>query len=204
MKKPQCRRGRGGFTLIEMLIVMALMIILLLFAIPALQTSMRQGKLRGIANETATLMRLARLEAIRRSCTSIVKIATNPPRVEGFPDCDGDGVADADKPGLGSFPLPYGTHLLAPPNLTGKDSVGLLSADPAGGAAKVAIFQPDGSIQDIGGFHFGDDNGNFLEVWVAPQATARIEVHKCRVCSDAMERTDWYAAGDGGEAWTWK
>jgi prepilin-type N-terminal cleavage/methylation domain-containing protein len=208
MKEPQSGRSPSGFTLIEMLVVMALLIILILFAVPTLQTVMRQGKLRGIANETATLMRRARLEAIKRSCPSIVRMfdvdGTNPLRMEGFPDCDRDGVLDADKPTLGSFPLPSGVHFLAPPDLRGKDSVAGFSPDPAGGAANVAIFQPDGSIQAIGGFRFGDDNGNFLEVWVDPAATARTEVHKCRLCTNADLRADWYASGDGGEVWEWK
>jgi len=204
MKKPQSGRGPSGFTLIEMLVVLAILMILLLFAVPVLQTATRRSKLRGMANETATVMRLARLAAIKNSCPSIVKIVIDSsPRVEGFPDCDGNGVLDADKKTLGSFPLPYGVHFLAPPNLQGNASVGDLSADPGGGAANVAIFQPDGSIAATGGFRFGDDNGNFLEVWVSPLATARIEVHKCLLCTDASDRTDWYANGDNGK-WVWK
>lgn len=208
MKEAQSGRGHDGFTLIEMLVVLALMMILMLFAVPVLQTTMRQSKLRGIAGETATLMRRARLEAIKRSCTSIVRIVdtsgANPAHVEGFADCDGDGVADTDKPTLGTFPVPSGVRFLAPPDLEWKDSVGGLSPDPGGGAANVAIFQRDGAIQDIGGFRFGDAVGNFLEVWAEPAATARIEVHKCRLCTDAANRTDWYASGDGGEAWQWQ
>lgn len=197
-----------------MLVVLAVLLVLLILAVPALQTALRQSKLRGIANETAFVMRLARLEAIKRSCPAIVKTAVytvgsgaTPAldyRVEGFADCDGDGVADADKPILGTFSLPYGVHFLAPPNQKGKDSIEGLSADPGGGAAKVAIFRPDGSIQDIGGFRFGDDLGNFLEVWAAPAATARIEVHKCLLCTDAATRADWYANGDNGKAWEWQ
>jgi len=203
MKKPQSGRGPRGFTLIEMLVVLAILMILLLFAVPALQTAMRQGKLRGMANETATVMRLARLAAIKNSCPSIVKIVIDSsPRVEGFPDCDGNGVLDADKKTLGSFPLPYGVHFLAPPNLQGNASIDGLSADPGGGAANVAIFQPDGSIQKIGAFRFGDDVGNFLEVSVSPQATARIEVHKCLLCT--ANPADWYANGDNGKSWVWK
>ena len=205
MKEPQSGRSPSGFTLIEMLVVLAILMILLLFAVPALQTAMRQSKLRGMANETATLMRLARLEAIKNSCTSIVKIVEDDtPHVEGFPDCDGDGVLDADKKSLGTFALPYGVRFFAPPNLKGKDSIDGLSVDPAGGAANVAIFRGDGSIQAIGGFRFGDDVGNFLEVWVSPTATARIEVHKCLLCTDASVRADWYANGDNGKAWVWQ
>ena len=206
MKKPQSGRGPRGFTLIEMLVVLAILMILLLFAVPALQTAMRQGKLRGMANETATVMRLARLAAIKNSCPSIVKIVIDSsPRVEGFPDCDGNGVLDADKKTLGSFPLPYGVHFLAPPNLQGNASIDGLSADPGGGAANVAIFQPDGSVRDreTGAFRFGDDNGNFLEVRIAPPATARIEVRKCLLCT-ADDSSDWYANGDNGKSWVWK
>jgi prepilin-type N-terminal cleavage/methylation domain-containing protein len=205
MKDPQSGRSPSGFTLIEMLVVLALLMILMLFAVPALMTAMRQSKIRGIANQTANLMRLARLEAIKRSCQAIVKMdETDPPRMEGFPDCDKDGVADADKPSLGSFPLPNGVRFLAPPNLADGASVEGLSADPGGGAANVAIFLPNGSIQNTGGFRFGDDDGNFLEVYVEPEATARIEIRKCLLCTDATNTADWYAAGDGGKAWEWK
>jgi prepilin-type N-terminal cleavage/methylation domain-containing protein len=203
MKAPQSGRGPRGFTLIEMLAVLAIMLILLLFAVPVLQTTMRQSKLRGITSQTTTLMRQARLEAIRRSCQSIVRIVENPPQMEGFSDCDKNGIADVDKPALGSYPLPTGVRFLAPPDLKGKASVAELSPNPIPGEANVAIFQPDGSIDQRGGFRFADDRGNFLEVWVEPKATARVEIHKCRLCTDAGDRADWYAAGAGGEAWTW-
>jgi prepilin-type N-terminal cleavage/methylation domain-containing protein len=204
MKEPKPGRAPSGFTLIEMLAVLAIMIILMLFAVPVLQTTMRQSKLRAIVSETATLMRQARLEAIRRSCTSIVRIVEEPPQVEGFSDCDKNGVADADKPALGSYPLPTGVSFLAPPDLAGEDSVAGFSLDPNfDPGPNVAIFQPDGSIDESGGFRFADDRGNFLEVWVEPKATARVEIHKCRLCTDADNRADWYAAGAGGEAWTW-
>ena len=36
-----------------------------------------------------------------------------------------------------------------------------------------------------------------------PAATARIEIRKCRKCEDPKDTTDWYATGDGGEAWKW-
>ncbi len=208
MKKPQCGRGRGGFTLIEMLVVLCIVIILMLFAVPALQTYVRQGKLLGVASQTKALMQRARFEVVRWSCPTIVRIVeaagTKPARVEGFVDCDNDGVADADKPDLGSFPLPSGVYLLAPPDREGKDSVGGLSPDPAGGDANVALFKSQyGTIDKFGGFRFGDDRGNFLEVWVDQTAMARPEIHKCRLCT-ADVRSDWYAQGAGGEQWIWK
>jgi prepilin-type N-terminal cleavage/methylation domain-containing protein len=209
MKEPQPGRGQSGFTLIETLVVLVLMVILMTFAVPSLFTTLRAGKLRGTATEVATLMRLARLEAIRRSCPAIVRVlaadASTPARIEGLVDCDGDGIHDADKSPLGTFPLPGRVYLLAPPDLEGEDSVAGLSPDPADAAApNVAIFNGDGSVDEIGGFRFADEAGNFLEVWVEPAATARIEVHKCLLCTDAADRSDWYAQGDDGRAWEWK
>jgi prepilin-type N-terminal cleavage/methylation domain-containing protein len=208
MKRGRKGRAARGFTLIETLVVLVFLAILLSFAIPSLFTAMRQGKLRGAADETATLMRLARLEAIKQSCQVIVRPlvagASSPDRMEGVVDCNGDGVQDDDRKSLGTIALPARAHLLAPPNLAGKDSVAGLSADPAGGEVNVAVFQGDGSVQDPGSFRFGDDFGNFLEVRVWPKATARIEVRKCLLCTTADDDLDWYANGDGGRAWTWK
>lgn len=200
-------RAARGFTMIETLLVLVLLMILMSFAIPSLLGMVRQGKLRGAADETATLMRLARLEAIKRSCPTVVRVldadGDTPERVEAIVDCNSDGIQDADKKSLGTLPLPPRIHLLAPPNLAGKDSVKDFSADPAGGDAKVAIFQGDGSIRIPGAFRFGDETGNFLEVRVAPQATARIEVRKCLACV-ADDDADWYANGQNGRSWTWK
>lgn len=207
MNRERPGRAARGFTMIETLVVLTLLAILMSFAIPSLLNMVRQGKLRGAADETATLMRLARLEAIKRSCPTIVRIletdGDNPERVEAVVDCNNDGLQDADKKSLGTMPLPPRVHHLAPPNLAGKDSVDVFSDDPAGGDANVAIFQGNGSIDEVGAFRFGDETGNFLEVRVAPQATARIEVRKCLVCASDDE-SDWFANGEAGRAWTWK
>lgn len=208
MNRERLVRAARGFTMIETLLVLVLLLILMTFAIPSLLGMVRQGKLRGAADETATLMRLARLEAIKRSCPAIVRIldagGATPERVEAIVDCNGDGLQDADKKSLGTLPLPPRVHHLAPPDQAGKDSFKGFSVDPAGGDANVAIFQGDGSIDETGAFRFGDETGNFLEVRVAPQATARIEVRKCLVCVNADDDRDWYANGKDGRAWTWK
>ena len=211
MKRERTGRAARGFTMIETLVVLVILALLMLFAVPSLFTMMRQGKLRGAADETATLMRVARLEAIKQSCTTIVRplVASggNPDRVEGLVDCNGDGVQDADRKPLGVVALPSRVHLLGPANVTGKDAVVKFSADPGGGEVSVAKFLGDGSVDDLGTIRMGDESGNFLEVRVSPKATARVEVRKCLACtaaSNAFDSTDWYANGDNGKAWTWK
>ncbi len=209
------QRAERGFTLIELLVVIVLAMILMALAFPTLQTALRSGKLRGAANQTMTLMRLARLEAIKFSGQGIVYIVPStgdePGRVEAFSDRNSNGARDPEEPIVGTFPLPAGVFLLAPPDLSGVASVAGLTEDDDGGPNE-AVFLPDGSIRDVGGFRLGDLNGNFLEVWVEPQATARVELHKCLLCTNADNRADWYAPGDNagsfgksGDAWgTWK
>src|SRR5215208_49303 len=180
MQKQPTDRAARGFTLIETLVVLTIILTVALFTMPSLLATVRQAKLRGMANQTAVLMRLARLEAIRYGCPAVVRVAAagggQPAGVEGFADCNNDGLQDADKRTLGRFPIPRNVRLLAPPALEGKDAVDDLSTDLTDAAApNVAIFLGNGSISATGAFRFGDDAGNFLEVRVEPIATPRIE-----------------------------
>ncbi|HEY0511180.1 MAG TPA: GspH/FimT family pseudopilin [Thermoanaerobaculia bacterium] len=203
MKNPLSGRGQRGFTLIEMLVVLAVMAILMLFAAPAIQTSIHQAKMRGIAQEVTVLMRQARMDAIKTSAQAVVRLvpkSADTPflQVQAFSDRDSDGKLGANEPVLGTFPLPTGVTFLAPSNLTDKNSVEGFSpnADDTSGA-NVALFQRDGSIAAVGAFRFGDQSGNFLEVRVEPAATARIELRK-------WQNSQWLASGDSGKAWTWE
>lgn len=208
-------RGERGFTLIEMLVVMALMIVLMAIALPTLMTTMRAGKLRGVANQAAVLMRLARLDAIKHSAQGIVYIVPSAPgqpgRIEAFSDRNSNGAQEADEPILGTFVLPNGVDFVAPGGLVGAASVLDLTADADGGPNE-AVFQRDGSILATGAFRIGDVPGNFLEVRIEPRATARVEVRKCLACTDPADSDDWQASGDNashlgkaGAAWeSWK
>ncbi|HSG41198.1 MAG TPA: GspH/FimT family protein [Thermoanaerobaculia bacterium] len=215
MKIQRPLRGERGFSLVELLVVIVVAMILMAIAVPTLQTQLRQGKLRGAASQAAVLLRLARLEAIKHSGQGIVYIvpatATEPGRMEAYADRDSDGIQDPEEAVVSRFVLPKGVDFVAPPDLEGADSVAGFTVDDDGGPNE-AVFLRDGSIRNTGAFRFADEHGNFLQVRVEPQATARVELQKCLLCTDAEEDTDWYAPGDNaghlgkaGEAWeTWK
>jgi len=202
MKNPQSGRDQRGFTLIEMLVVLALVAILMFISAPAIYNMVRQSKLRGITQEVTTLMRQARLDAIKTSAQAVVKIvpanATNPiPSVQAFSDRNADGLLSAGEPVLATFPLPKGVTFMAQDLTVDAGSVAGFSPDPGGaGLPKVALFQRDGSVAAVGAFRFADQNQNFLEVRVDLPATARIEVRK-------WQGGAWIANGDGGKAWQW-
>ena len=161
-----------GFTLIEMLVVLVLMLVLVALGIPALQDSLHQSKIRGIAQETTVLMRLARIEAIKRSASGVVHMvpstgAGDPDHVQAFLDLDADGLLGANDTTIGTLEMPSGVTFSA----TG------FNPDPNGGPNMV-IFLRDGSVSATGAFNFKDTYDNCLDINVAPQATARIKTHR--------------------------
>ena len=200
MKNPTSGRGQRGFSLIEMLVVMALMLILLTLGIPSLLNALHQSKMRGMVQEITVAMRLARIDAIKTSSQGIVQIVPSagpdkPALVRAFSDRDSNGKLTAGEPVLASFVLPTGVSFEDNTGKVDKDSVYGFSADPEGGP-NMAIFLSSGSIDQPGAFHISDTYGNYLEVYVKTPATARIEVRK-------FENGDYVPNGDKGKAWTW-
>jgi prepilin-type N-terminal cleavage/methylation domain-containing protein len=194
-------RARRGFSLIEMLVVMALMLTLVALGIPALQLALHESKMRGFATEVTVLLRQARIDAIKTSAQAVVQIVPSTGadgdtgHIQAFSDSNSNGILDAGESVLASFPLPTGVTFTDCAGLTNKDSVDTFSVDPAGGP-NIAIFQSGGSIAAIGGFRFGDPYGNDMEVHVEPAATAKIQVRKC-------EAGVYVANNDNEKAWTW-
>ena len=204
--------AQSGFTMLEILVVLVIMVTLGILLVPEFTNSLERAKLRGITSETTVLMRLARLDAIKHSRAAIVVIqpagteGDNPDRVIACPDPNNNLTCDADERHLGEYNLPVGVLFRDEVGDTGKDSVDGFT--PAGGAdANVAVFERDGSVRTVGSFRFGDACGranNVLEVRAEPAATAKIEVRKWR-----PSPSRWEANGDGnpnstgGAAWEW-
>jgi prepilin-type N-terminal cleavage/methylation domain-containing protein len=206
MKIPVPRRGRRGFTLIELLVVMALMLALVGLGIPALQLALHESKIRGIATEVTVLMRQARIDAIKNSAQAIVQIvpstgAGDPGHVRAFSDRNSDSQLTDGEPVLGNIPLPTGISFVDCTGKTDGNSVDGFYTDPAGGP-KLAVFTSNGSLKVDpnvieGAFRFGDPYGNFMEIFVNPVTTAKIEVRKC-------EAGVYVTNHENATPWTWK
>jgi prepilin-type N-terminal cleavage/methylation domain-containing protein len=199
--------GQRGFTLVELLVVLALSMFLILITMPTLGTMMNRGKLTSAAQEIGSVLRLARLEAIKRGVTTVVQVdfATN--SLMAYADANdaaGNSGSDLKYDPLATPPntvsdyviitytLPNTVHWWGAPD----DSPGLgsavigFTANPTSGKPNLAVFNPDGSVQATGQFRIGqgafprnvtaatDTVDNFLAVNVQPQATARVFVTK--------------------------
>lgn len=207
-------RGQG-FTLAEMLVVVAMLGIVMLIGIPTFQRLLHRTKIEGITRETAILMNLARFESIKRGVPVIVQIDPVGSEVFSFVDVHGgldptlpsDGlfaaipgaVARTTDYELGRLKLPSGVSFSFQA-LTDAASVdGFVNEGIPDPPDLMAIFQSDGSVLDSGALRFGDQRGNFLEARIDPPGTARIEVRKWDDADGA-----WYAFGEGGKPWQWQ
>lgn len=85
MRQPECReyndqrptRGAQGFTLIELMIVIAVIAVLLSLAVPAFMDAALSSKLSSYANNFVGSAHLARSEAIKRNAVVILCVSTN-------------------------------------------------------------------------------------------------------------------------------
>lgn len=194
------KRSSRGFTLIEMVIVLAIMLALAAFTLPEFFAIINRSKLEGTARQTATLMRAARLEAIKQSCYGVVMIDPANERVIAFADNDRDGLYEpANTPPerlIGQVDLPARVHFQNEAGNRDFASVDGLENDeaPVVLPEDQVMYQQDGSVVDIGALRFADEKGNVLEVNVAPRTTGKVEVRK-------FQGGTWFANGEGGKAW---
>jgi len=170
-------RGSAGFSLIELLVVLAVGMILALLSYPELAKYYTRMQLEGTTQQLALVMQKARYQAIKTSQQTTVCADTANRRI-----------------------LPSVTTLLPQVELPKAVSFGAPGAQlPITVTANCFRFNSDGSASEAGSFRLVDNHGNYLEVRVDPQATARVQVRK-------WNETDnqWYVRGEGGKAWEWK
>lgn len=75
--KIQAPRDRGGFTLVELMITVAVMAILAAIATPAMQGLINANRLAGAASELESTLQIARSEAVRRNARVTVCASTD-------------------------------------------------------------------------------------------------------------------------------
>ncbi|HEX2254400.1 MAG TPA: GspH/FimT family pseudopilin, partial [Thermoanaerobaculia bacterium] len=93
------RRRRAGFTLLELIVSLAILAVVTAVALPAVLGTTARLRLRSAAGEVATALRAARLHAVRHATHVAVRLETGGPgavRWMLYRDGDGDGVLSRD------------------------------------------------------------------------------------------------------------
>ena len=204
MRRNRASGPAAGFTLVELLITLVVLGVLLGFGLPALMNLVSHRKVESHAHNAGSMLQHARFEALKRGAPAVValegrelvaftdvhgELPTDPP--DGFFTPDGSAPNGTDYV-IGRQSVPNGVVMEGPPG----DIAGVSGFTNVGSGELRAIFDPDGSIRDTGALRMHDRGGNFLEVRVEPQATARVEVRK-------WDGSAWRAQGEGGSTWDW-
>jgi type IV fimbrial biogenesis protein FimT len=83
------RRGQRGFSLIELVIAITIVALLLLVAVPAMQTWVSDARVRTAAESFQNAVRLAQAEAVKRSRTAVVMLTDGEPKLDATPAANG-------------------------------------------------------------------------------------------------------------------
>jgi prepilin-type N-terminal cleavage/methylation domain-containing protein len=198
-------RRAAGFTLIELLVVLAIAGVLLFMTVPPLHRFMYRGKIEGTARQTAALMQMARLEALKRNIPARVALDFDKDQVYAFADLDRDGAYDIAKDReLGRITLPRNVAFQAAEDGAPEAADALVKFDDKSCAAVTKggceDFNPDGTAANSGAVRFGDARGNFLEVRVTSVATGKIEIRKY----DPASKDYWLQGEVGGHGGSWE
>ncbi len=184
------RDTSAGFTLIELMVVSAILLIVMVIGFPALNNQIHRARMLGYVREVSVHVAQARQESIRRGVPVVVQPRFDTDDLFAYANVDLDGAfdftPDLTKP---RGTVDYQVLVLPSPNAVAVVFQGPADADPRGPDAvegltamtvgpNAMVFLPDGSIRDVGGIRIADRRNNFLEVRAEPAATGRVRVLK--------------------------
>jgi type II secretory pathway pseudopilin PulG len=187
MRRP-IRRSSSGFTLIELIIVLAILFVACLMILPRLFWFVDRAKLRGAANATKMMIQQARLAAMKGTGQGRVVFDYAKGEVYAFVDTNANGTYEAgtDRQ-LGDYVLnevgkktvvQFMSHDDTAPKLTG--AIQGFDDPPYGGTCGgngCIVFDQSGTTQ-AGAVRFTDGYWNFIEVRITSAATGKTELRK--------------------------
>ena len=190
---------QAGFTLIETLIVLAVIGLLVLITAPAFLGMINRFKLTGTTREVASLIQAARMEAIKMNAPTQVNYDSTTNTFIAFVDLDRDNALtvppDRILPGSAAVPLKVSFQGPGDGAPNGANAIDGWDDAPS---RLGPVFRPDGSADRVGAYRLKDANDNYLEVRIETPATGRIVLRK-------RDRDDgvFYLNGEGGHKWVW-
>jgi prepilin-type N-terminal cleavage/methylation domain-containing protein len=209
MSQPRATSSARGFTLVEVLVVLAVLAIAFGLGVPALKNLLLRSRVEATCTELSVLVQRARIEAIKRRASTVVEIDPAAGTARAWAEIDGPAAGDppdllfnpvASEP---RFTTDFVIHRFELPGNVKFDGPGAqpavagLTTTPSG--SQVLVFLPTGAAVAAGGFRISDVGDlNHLEVRVEPAGTGRVGTLKWN-----RELAAWLRQREGGRPWTW-
>lgn len=204
-------RRQAGFTMIEMLVVCAILFIATLMFVPNMIKAVERAQLRGAAEQTRALMQRARLAALNGQGTSRVVFDYGTERIYGWVDRNNDGIVDYTER-IGEVQLrptaKLKLRLKSHDDATAEGAHALITwnTNPCGSYCTTGgwvAFNSDGTAQP-GAVRFNDGYWNYIEVRVGSAASGRVDIAKLdRELANTYVRETMRVDG-AGQTYSWK
>lgn len=189
-RSAQTDRRAAGFTLLEVLITLAVLGVVLTLSVPGLLALRERRALQGNGEQVKAFLQRARYQAIDRNVSQ--QVAADLSAGLLFIDADEDGALDAAERSNGVYQIANTVRFGGP----AADADAVTGFTTVSGRT-VALFRPDGSLADPGAIRLRDVEGDdFLEVRVIAPATGLARLRK-------WDGSTWKENGEGGESWSW-
>ena len=216
--RSQLRRSYpAGFTLIELLIVLALILLFTAVGFPAFSRIVDQRRLTGTVQEISVTLARARAEAVQRNVPVVAEPDFDKREIRVWADVDEDLVYTPDPDATPRTVDYFVTRVQLPTesevHFWGAEDADAYGSDAIDGLTEIDdaensyVFDPDGSIRDMGALRIGDDRGNYFELRAAPKSTGRVQVLKYNPDPAWGDDEGYFPAGNhsstGDPLWVW-
>lgn len=202
----QARDRQRGYTLVEMLVVLAIMSVIATMGWASLLPVLKRQKLVGTTREASLAMRQARAEAVKRGLRAGVAQDFAGNRLVVFRDANADGTYTTSDPMIAFYPLPPGVYMRGPGDTESTPANASWGFGEIAGSTDpgVVLFNSVGAATATGAFRFTDGSGNYFEARVDPAASGRVTVRKYLAAeADVNDVRNWSEQGSKGVKWVW-
>ncbi len=204
------RRRESGFTMIELIIVLAILFIASVMLLPRLFWFVDRAKLRSAAVATKTMVQTARLASLRGGGEGRVVFDYPKRLIYAFVDGNANGLWDTSSERLiGQYSLSDASSKAtvrfmrdtdAGPDTAG--AVDMFDDAPTCGGNACVVFNSSGASPQAGSIFFTDGYWNFIEVRIS--LVGKVDVFKLNRASGQYVPERLRAeAGGRAASWTW-
>lgn len=216
----RCREGAKGFTIMEIVVILAIFGIMAATALPAFLAWIQRQRVLEVVNATASRMQMARQEAIKAQVPVVVQPSFTDNDILIFANVDEDPNLQYDPDPAQTFKtadyelarvrLPgqqRQIHFWAPTDVGPEGTDAIVGLTPTSAAQNAVVFLPDGTVMDTGAIRFADSRDNYFEVRVEPRATGRVQILKYYVSPPWGDPDGFFPRGrhptDDVPMWKW-